>query len=76
MSEMNEIRQLVADVATRMQNVIDSMKGDYSREAVCAKVDLGYVIRDLRRADHFLARAQFIVEPNQWQQDLEAGAIG
>lgn len=68
-----DLNQLINNLETFKREL---RPGDYSNKVVCAKVDLGHLIRDLRRGETFLDRYVALVADDRWADDKEAGAIG
>ena len=80
MTNFKDLRQQLVDLIDMVEQFKNNLRpGDYSREVTCVKVDLGHVIRDLRRGETFLDNAQKLAEEDErsrWEEDMEAGAIG
>lgn len=76
--DIGALRREVTAITERLEGLIRDLAAlqDFSDAAVTARVDLQHVVRDLRRGDMFLGRAQRITQPDRWEQDVEAGAIG
>lgn len=68
-----DLNKLIANLQTFKKEL---RPGDYSNKVVCAKVDIGHVIRELQRAETFLDRYADLVTDDRWAEDKEAGAIG
>lgn len=58
MNDITELRRHTIDIATRIDALIDSLRGNNTLPAVHACVDLGHISRDLKRAAKFLARTE------------------
>lgn len=54
--DLDYINAELDEAIVALQAALDSLKGDYSRPAVCAAVDLQHVIRDLKRGKDLTTR--------------------